>query len=258
MIRAIIVEDDPKHYKTLTQKLQEAQEEVSVEAVAGNVSDAEKAIRKHQPDLIFLDIDLEAGDNGFDLLRRFDKPDFAVIFTTQHNSTDNAIAAIRACALDFLPKPVELPDLNNALARYNPSDSVQQVQTLKNNIGSNYNEWVKAIWLSGTEGRTRIKADNIIYCKSNNTYTAFHLSHPVEKKTLHTSSQPIKHWEHSLLHSDIMRVHNEYLVNLSGVEKYKSRMSGSASLMLSGGIEIPVSKSRKNDVKSRLDLYKKR
>lgn len=255
MIKTLIVEDDPLHCRTLEALLMEVTPKVHNLAVCSNVEDAYLSITTLKPDLVFLDIDLDNGDNGFELLKKFDHPDFAVIFTTQHNNTENAIAAIRVCALDFLPKPVILSDLKEAFRRLNKLENIQQTNTLKDNL-SDPEALVDTIWIADTEGKTKIKVSDVMYCKSSNVWTSFYLSNPVDRKTTYTSSQTIKQWEHNLLASSVLRVHNEYLVNLSHVEKYKNRMSGSAEVILRSGISIPVSKSRKNTVKDRLKLFK--
>ncbi len=255
MINAIIVENEPHHSNYLRELLTGSDKKVNLLTVCTSIADAMDAINTLKPELLFLDIDLDDGENGFDLLRKFEQPEFAVIFTTQHNTTHNAISAIRACALDFLPKPLSASELNEALQRYNKADNVAQTRSLKTNIESASGQ-VQFIWIKSTEDKTRLTVSDILYAESNNVWTSFYLINSVNRKTIFTSSQSIKEWERNLSQSDIVRVHNEYLVNLMHVNKYSSKISGSAELTLRSGVKIPVSKSRKNDVKALLKLRK--
>ena len=118
MIKSIIVEDDPNYSKSLIELLNSVDEPIEVLATCSNIREAQIAIDKYRPELLFLDIELEGEETGFDLLRRFEKLDFAVIFTTQYNNTSNAINAIRLCALDFLPKPILQKELCDSLKRF--------------------------------------------------------------------------------------------------------------------------------------------
>ena len=254
MIKAVIVEDDPGHSAYLKELLGKVSFEVNVTGEYTTVDEAFAGLTERKPDLVFLDIDLGVGGWGFDLLKRFAKPEFAVIFTTQFNNAENTIAALRACALDFLPKTILQSELEDALARYNEShkEGVAQVQTLKNNLVAEDGK-LKAIWIRSTDGKTRIEIDNILYCESEDVVTHFFLREAVQKKSRYTSSDSIKKWEHSLLDSDICRVHNEYLVNLKYFEKYVPKNNG-AIIKLKNGIELPVSRSRKENLKNRLNL----
>jgi two-component system LytT family response regulator len=255
MISVIIVEDDPRDSNNLLELLGKTTTEVSVLAVCTTVEAAYASILKLKPDLIFLDIDLGKGETGFDLLHKFDKPDFAVVFTTNHTSTNNTICAIRACALDFRPKPLIQADLDDALKLYHENVVHENgpLRSLHHNLKS-ANNLVEEIWISGTEGKTRIELKNILYCESDNSYTIFHLATPQTRLKKLTSSVSIKDWENSLESSDICRVHNCYLVNLRHISKYSAKWNG-ALLTLNNGQEITVSKSRKDNLKKRLKLY---
>ncbi len=251
MITAILIEDDPRHAATLQMRLTQTTTRVNLLAVCTNVHDAFIAINQHQPNLLFLDIELEGHETGFDLLKQFNNPAFSVIFTTQYSTANNAINAIRASALDFLSKPLLLEELEDALARVNIQEGPAQIQSLKDNIGAADGK-LKSIWLSDTKGRTPVEVANIIYCESDDKYTTFYFATPVVGKTNFITSVGIKEWEKRLANSNIIRTHREYLLNL----KYMARFSQS-KFLLTNGFEIPVSKSRKPAVKTRLEQFLK-
>ena len=81
MIKALIVEDEKNSQELLKELISEYCEGVEVVAIAGNVAEAMAALKEHQPDLLFLDIELPDGD-GFQVLENTEKITFDVIFTT--------------------------------------------------------------------------------------------------------------------------------------------------------------------------------
>ncbi len=151
MISAIIVEDDPHHSKALADMLLHTAIPVHLQGTAIDIASAYAAINKLEPELVFLDIDLGMGESGFDLLRKFDRPEFCIIFTTQHSTAGNAIAALRACALDFLPKPVMHKELDDAIKKYaaNIKDNAARSASLRNNL-QQADEQVQEIWIRST------------------------------------------------------------------------------------------------------------
>lgn len=81
---------------------------------AENLAQARELLRRTGADVVFLDIELGPGQNGFDLL----KEEFAglrVVFTTVHR--DHAVEAFRVGAADYLVKPITEADLLRALSR---------------------------------------------------------------------------------------------------------------------------------------------
>lgn len=246
---SIIVEDDPKHGLTLQELIGKLGAAINIAGIYATVEEAIQAIHTHKPSLIFLDIDLEHGGNGFDLLDKFPDPDFSVIFTTQHKNADNAIQAIRACALDFLPKPILEDELRDALARLDKKQGPSQLSSLKENISSGKSEY---IWLTDTKGKTQVAVANILYCESDNVYTHFYLQQPVNGLLHYTESKSIKTWETILTGTQVIRTHREFLLNLDHSGKYCK-----AYFLLANGTRVPVSRSRKQQVEDSLRRFRK-
>jgi two-component system LytT family response regulator len=111
--RAVIVEDSEADRLNL-RVLLERVPGVDLVGEAGNLAEARELLRRTGADVVFLDIELGPGQNGFDLL----KEEFAglrVVFTTVHR--DYAVEAFRVGAADYLVKPVAEADLLRALSR---------------------------------------------------------------------------------------------------------------------------------------------
>lgn len=114
MLRALIVEDEKHNRETLKNLLTEFCPEVQVAGMAASVDEALLLIRSVRPDLVFLDIELQTG-TGFDLLSQLKDLDFEVIFTTAFEQY--AIKAIKFSSLDYLLKPIDLEELQAAVAK---------------------------------------------------------------------------------------------------------------------------------------------
>lgn len=111
-MRTLLVDDEPLARKEL-RRLLAPHPWIEVVGEAANVVEAQKAIEKLHPELLFLDIQMPGG-TGFDLLERLDEAPL-VVFTTAFDR--HAVRAFEVDALDYLLKPVEPERLASALAR---------------------------------------------------------------------------------------------------------------------------------------------
>jgi two-component system LytT family response regulator len=137
-IRCLVVDDEQGAQEVLI-KLLKQYPEISVEQICFNVDEAIDAIFEHQPDLLFLDVQMP-NKSGFDLINEIKpfqlKP--TVIFTTAYDKY--AIQAIKASAFDFLLKPIVPSELKDAIFRYKAE---VQNQNALHKIDLLYQELVK-------------------------------------------------------------------------------------------------------------------
>lgn len=98
MIRALII-DDEKPFRNTLKSILVQRPEIQIAAEASGVEEGLNAITQWEPDLIFLDVQMEDG-TGFDLLRRVERKDFRVIFITAYDHY--AVEAFRFSAADYL------------------------------------------------------------------------------------------------------------------------------------------------------------
>lgn len=103
-IRTLIVDDEPAAFEGLRLRLQ-GFADIEVVAEAGSVATALTLVAQHQPELIFLDIEMP-GETGFDLIRQL-QPELgpAIVFVTAFHQ--HAVQAFEVRALDYLLKPVK-------------------------------------------------------------------------------------------------------------------------------------------------------
>jgi len=250
MIRAIIVDDEPYSCETLATLLERYCPAVKVVDTCYSGEQAIKAIKSHQPDVLFLDIEMPHM-NGFQLLEKLDgKVNFQLIFTTSYDQY--AIKAIRFSAMDYLLKPIDREELQKAVEKVvqkQLTPAPQQLEILLQKLHHSLAP-VQKIALPTVEGLQLIPVDAIISCASDSNYTTFILK---EKKKL-TVAKTLKEIEEMLEGYTFLRVHHSYLINLKEIEKYVKGEGG--YLIMSDGSKVDVSRSRKEVLLQKLQPSK--
>jgi len=189
--------------------------DVEVVATASSVKTAFKAIQKHKPDLIFLDIEMADG-KGFDLLNMFETIDFRVIFVTAYS--EYAIRAFRVNAVDYLLKPVKVDELKDAIEKIKASNGDTQSEKLSVMLKemSDGVFFHPTLVVSNIKGFEVLKINEIIMCKADGYCTIFYLTG--DRKI--NSSRNLKQFENQIIEYGFIRVHNSFLVNLHHVSSF--------------------------------------
>lgn len=238
MIRTFIVDDEPYCCETLVTLLEQYCPEIKVAGVFNNGKDALEAINKRSPDLVFLDVEMPHM-NGFEMLEQIPSVNFELIFSTSYNQY--ALKAIRFSALDYLLKPVDSEELQNAVnkvIRSMQKPVAEQLQILLQNIHAPSTP-VRKIALPSMEGLQMIEVDSIVHCEADSNYTILHLKEKKKKVV----SCTLREMEELLEDHSFVRVHRCYLVNLNQVEKYIKGEGG--YLVMSDGSNVDVSRTKK-------------
>ena len=246
MIRILILDDEEAACNILSiliRKYMPLEHEIHCE------QDPAKALLlldTYKPTLVMLDIEMP-GMNGFDFLNKAGSWDFDVIFTTAYDKY--AIKAIRFSALDYLMKPLDILELQNALNRHiiRRNLSQQTRHDLVNNLIENVqkqesDEYKLAI--STSEGVFFYLPSQIIRCEGESNYTKFFLHEGKPLMVSHT----LKDYESILSDYGFVRVHKSHLVNM----KFVTKMDRDGFIWLSNGQSVPVSRRRKDEVMSML------
>jgi two-component system, LytTR family, response regulator len=231
-LKTIVVDDEKPSRDGLSTYIRDYCEDISIVAECDSVKNAYKAILKHHPDLVFLDIEMPNG-NGFDLLKMFKSPEFKVIFVTAFS--EYAIRAFRFSAVDYLLKPVKVDELVDAVNKVQEALAQKTtgpgIQTLLDNITGN-GKTVDNLVISDINGFTVIRVPDLILCRGEGYCTHFLLA---GKKKV-TSSKNLKYYE-DLLHSEqFIRVHHSWLVNL----KHVTGCTRQGEILLSEEIKCPL------------------
>ncbi len=238
MIRAIIIDDEPKARRILEALLKEYCAEVDVVATADDVPAGVLSINQHKPDVLFLDVEMP-GYTGFQLLDFFREVDFEIIFTTAHS--DYALQAFRVSAIDYLLKPIQISELIAAVEKLKlkKTGDKQRLATLQENFKG---ETIRRLALPVAEGLIFVDADTISYLEADGAYTHFHFSDG--RKIM--VSRKIKEFEEALTQQNtFFRPHRSYIINLKKIVQYAKQEGG--YIVLQGEVQIPLARERKNE-----------
>jgi len=242
-MKALIVDDEIANRENLQGLLHTYAPDVQICAVAESVNDAVNAIRLHQPELLFLDIQLH-GQSGFDLLKQLDAINFEIIFVTAYNQY--GIQAVKFAALDYLLKPIDIDELTTAIDK-----ARKAIQQRKKNERLGYlleylkdDNQVKPRIALPMFGETRyVNIADIIRCEADNTYTKFFLASGEQVLV----SKTLKEYADMLAGYSFLRAHQTHLVNMAYIKSWLREDGG--SLLLTDGTKIPVSKLNRGKVK---------
>jgi two-component system LytT family response regulator len=222
--------------------------QVKIEAMCNAAEKGIEAIKKHQPDVIFLDIEMPHM-NGFDMLEQFDKLNFDVVFCTAYDQF--AIKAFRYSALNYLLKPVDPEDLKETIRRLEEKKSVpshDQIELLLQNMKNTAKPTVQRIALTTGDGMIFVSTAEILYCQAESNYTAVILEGG--KKIL--VSKVLKEIDETLSGPDFFRVHNSYLININRIKKLVRGDGG--YIIMDDGANISISRNRRQEF---MELFSK-
>lgn len=239
MIKAVLIDDEMHCLKSLALLLGELCPMVQIAAQCLSAKEGLEAIKRTQPDLIFLDIEMPV-TNGFQMLEQVTQISFAIIFTTSYDQY--AIKAIRFSALDYLLKPVVRKELIDAVARVETRKNFpfsEQFEMMLKKIRNKEVVFSK-IPIPTHDGFELIPTEMIISCEADDNYTRLNLKNG--RKIL--ASRTLKEVEEQLeSFASFLRVHHSYIINLAEVSKYVRGEGG--YLIMSDTSTINVSRSRK-------------
>lgn len=242
MISTLIVDDETNARRTLLAMLKDYATEVQVVAEATSVETAIEAIHTHQPELVFLDIELQDG-TGFDVLKRLPEINFKLVFVTAYEQY--ALQSFRFAAIDYLLKPVRIQELQEAIQRVASRERPQLTtgkafQEIKKKIDAQDSSG-QMVLVSELDGFSIARYDEILYCEAAKNYTVFVFQG--DRKIV--ASRTIRDYEELLAEYGFMRVHKSFIINLTKVARYVKGRGGEIELI--DGTIVPVSRERKQE-----------
>lgn len=231
MIKAIIIEDEPNALQALQKMLALLEPTIEVVATTPYAAEGIELINRHDPDIVFLDIELEDG-TGFDVLEAIDTPSFRLVFTTAYDQ--HAIKAFKYNALDYLLKPLDPAELKQTLQRILsvPNNEYEQQKQLN---GLTQKEPSQLVLKTAT-GAHFFEIENIIRLEAQKAYTLI-VTH--DERIL--ASRNIKYYE-ELLGKGFIRCHQSHLVNVKQLKTFDTK---SNILYLRNQDQITVSARKK-------------
>lgn len=252
MLNAIIVDDEEFARSSLYFLLQENCEQINVCGIAKSVAEARVLLVQNNVDLIFLDIAMP-GENGFELIPNVQAAKAHVIFTTAYDQY--ALKAIKANALDYLLKPIDIDELKEAVnktSRYielnkSMETRAESLQNLSANMADRAE--IRKISLPNGQGYSLISIDDIVHIAADSNYSVFYLANN-DKITV---SKVLKEYEEILPENQFVRIHKSSIVNLNYLKEYNYR--NGYEVLLKNGEKIAVSRRRASDLAEKVRVY---
>jgi two-component system, LytTR family, response regulator len=239
-LKAIIIDDSPQARKLLTLMLEEYKNVLEVIAEAEQVTQGFDLIKKHQPDVIFLDIEMP-GKSGIQLAEQLLNENItpAIIFTTAYN--DYALKAFRLSAIDYLLKPINETHLQEAIEKIKKlHPKAEEEKKLKTFIENYDTTFPKTLNVPTASGYQFLKIDDILYIKADGSYT--HIF--VDKEKTMTVSKNLKYFEIALEgYMQFIRVHRSYLINIHQMKKFDKQNRG--EIIMKDDTIIDLSRDRR-------------
>jgi two-component system, LytTR family, response regulator len=210
-MKTVIIDDEKDAVNSLELILNEYCSDIAVVGKAHTAIDAVKEIQNRKPDLVFLDIEMPHG-TGFDVLDSIPDRTFEVIFTTAYN--DYAVKAIKAAALDYILKPVDIEELVAAVCKVRKK--INERAGSKNEAGSSLSPHPQKIAIHTSDGVEFVDTTDIIRIEAEGSYSKIFLKNNQNI----FSSKNLKEYQNVLNTEVFFRAHNSHLINLLLVKRF--------------------------------------
>lgn len=237
MIPAILVDDETRSIEVLSSIIKKQCKEINILGEFTTIDAAYEFIINNNVLLVFLDVDMSPY-TGFDLLKKFTKPHFEVIFVTAYDHY--AIDAIRFSALYYLLKPVNILELKEAVARAKERINRNEISdtSLLQQIGEKEN--IKRIVLNSQKSSEIVDLAEILYLEAESSYTFFHLLNGQRI----VCSKNLAEYEKMLTQKGFYRIHKSYMVNLAQIASIDK--ADGIEIILKNKTKLPLATRRKD------------
>ncbi|MCU0421497.1 MAG: response regulator [Bacteroidia bacterium] len=247
MIKVIIIDDEPLA-RGIVKEYLSAFNEVEVVLECNDGFEGVKAIQQHNPDIIFLDVQMPK-INGFEMLELIDKPP-AVIFTTAFD--EYAMKAFDNNAVDYLLKPFSKERFDKAFekwmnARLTLKDENQTEDFIQNRT-RNQDENSRIVVKTHHAIRI-IPVHDIIYLEAYDDYVKIHTNDGMFLKKRTMAS-----FEQGLNQDEFIRVHRSYMIKIDQLTRIEHPDKDSHVALLKTGAKIPLSKTGYQKLKTVLGM----
>jgi len=245
MKKIILIDDEPLARSLLKEFLADFPT-LEVVAECNDGFEGVKAIAFHQPDLLFLDIQMPK-INGFEMLEIINETP-AVIFTTAFD--EFALKAFETNALDYLLKPFSKQRFHQGINKW-----LSNPQT-KNNVGEVLNEMTNKqpeqqnrIVIKDGSNISIIPVSEVEYIEAYDDYVKIH-----HKGKVHLKKKTMSYYEQILNEKSFVRIHRSFIINIAELSKIESFEKNSYVAILRSGVRIPISRTAYSPLKIQLGI----
>jgi two-component system, LytTR family, response regulator len=250
MIKAILIDDEPLARSIVKEYLQH-HPQITVVQECNDGFEGLKAVMQHQPELIFLDIQMPK-ISGFEMLELIEQPP-AVIFTTAFD--EYAIKAFENNAVDYLLKPFSRERFDKAISKWTEQKNIPAQKAGTADVGQGTPGTQKATTdllqaaaqlpqqnrriVVKTGGRIRIiQVDEVHYLEAADDYVKIHT-----RDGTFIKNRTMANFEQLLDPHQFVRCHRSYIVNVQFITRIDPYEKESYLAILKTGQQVPVSKS---------------
>lgn len=255
-IKVLIIDDEKKACANLENLLSDfVDSEIEIAGIANSTKEAEQLIARHTPDAVFLDIQMP-NENAFEFLQRTEPINFEVIFVTAYD--EFAVRAFKLNAIDYILKPISIPELANAVAKL--KEKLKYKKILADAGIGNYFELNRQmtgraepvnITLRGINRIEMINIRDIRFIEAQSSYSRIQFVKNEAVREI-IMSNPLSEYEEMLPSNMFFRIHRSYLVNCVHVLKVTGEDTN--EIVISPDVILPISRRRINALKEFLEI----
>lgn len=235
MLDTVIIDDEQDAQITLMRFLQMHSPDVNIIGTANGVEEGLKLLTQKKPDIVFLDIKMNDG-TGFDLLKKLDKIDFNLIFTTAYD--DYALKAFKYSAIDYLLKPIDPLELIEAVGKAQKDNKETTANSVESMFELYKEDKFDKIAIPSVDEFNFVHISDIIRCEASSNYSIIYLQNG--KKIV--APRTLKDFEGLLASEGFFRVHQSHLINLKHIDQFLKTRN---KIKMADGSEVEVSRRKK-------------
>ncbi|HVW98098.1 MAG TPA: LytTR family transcriptional regulator DNA-binding domain-containing protein [Mucilaginibacter sp.] len=237
MKKALVIDDEPLARMVVLEYLQ-GFPQIEVLQECNDGFEGLKAIQQHQPDLIFLDVQMPK-INGFEMLELVENPP-AVIFTTAFD--EYAIKAFEAHAVDYLLKPFNKDRFNKAIEKYlatavEATTTKKHTEELLETASNSPAQHERIVVKTGTKVKI-IPVQDVIYLAADDDYVSVYTA-----EGSYLKNKTMNFFEQTLDPKYFVRVHRSYIIAIQQITRIDPYEKDAHLAILKSGAKVPVSKT---------------
>ncbi len=245
-LKSLIVDDEELARENLKMLLEEYCPDIEVLGTAGSVKEAKAKINELSPQVVFLDIRMPSGAEGFELLESLPEKKFQVVFVTAFK--DYAIKAFNANAIHYVMKPVDIEDLQQAVEKLksystqfqvdpdNFSAYIKALENLTQNLSSDAP--IKRITINHSKGFKIVDDDDIVHLEANGNCTSIHFNDGGR----YLDTKTMKIYENILDDVKFFRIHKSHIINMNYLKEYLNE--DGYFVIMKDGAQLPIARNR--------------
>lgn len=246
MIKAIIVDDEKDARDVLKTLIGISKLPYNIVAECGSLKEGVSQIKEHQPDIVFLDIQMPKYA-GYEIVSFFDKINFEIVFVTAFDKY--ALQAFELCAMDYLVKPINRKRLNGVLEKAllikDQKKTLKEYEVLKNSINNRANQ---KLIIPEIGGNRIVPLSEICCIQGSGSYSIIFLE---DKKKITVSKQLLYFQDKLPNGSSFFRSQKSWIINLDMVEQFNLNKG---DVIFKNGLRAKVSPSKSKELLVKMGL----